>query len=113
MPSFGSLAGDTVYLAAVDRDGNAVSLIQSLYGAFGSCVVAGSTGVVLQNRERLFLARSGHPNRLEPGKIPLHTLIASMAKRDGRLWSVLGCMGADGQPQIQLQLYYGVDRSRS
>ena len=105
VPSFGSLAGDTVYLAAVDRDGNAVSLIQSLYGAFGSCVVAGSTGVVLQNRSAYFSLDPASPNRLEPGKIPLHTLIASMAKRDGRLWSVLGCMGADGQPQIQLQLF--------
>ena len=105
VPSFGSLAGDTVYLAAVDRDGNAVSLIQSLYGAFGSCVVAGRTGVVLQNRSAYFSLDPAHPNRLEPGKIPMHTLIASMAKRDGRLWSVLGCMGADGQPQIQLQLY--------
>ena len=105
VPSFGSLAGDTVYLATVDRDGNAVSLIQSLYGAFGSCVVAGSTGVVLQNRSAYFSLDPASPNRLDPGKVPLHTLIASMAKRDGRLWSVLGCMGADGQPQIQLQLY--------
>jgi gamma-glutamyltranspeptidase len=105
VPSFGSLAGDTVYIAAVDRDGNAASLIQSLYGAFGSGVVAGSTGVVLQNRGAYFSLDPNHPNRLEPGKIPLHTLIASMAKRDGKLWSVLGCMGADGQPQIQLQLY--------
>ena len=53
-PSFGSLAGDTVYIAAVDRDGNAASLIQSLYGVFGSCVVAGNTGVVLQNRGAYF-----------------------------------------------------------
>jgi gamma-glutamyltranspeptidase len=105
VPSFGSLAGDTVYVAAVDRDGNAASLIQSLYGAFGSCVVAGSTGVILQNRGAYFSLDPAHPNRLEPGKIPLHTLIASMAKRDRKLWSVLGCMGADGQPQIQLQLY--------
>jgi gamma-glutamyltranspeptidase/glutathione hydrolase len=105
VPSSGSLAGDTVYLAAVDGDGNAVSLIQSLYGAFGSCVVAGATGVVLQNRSAYFSLDPQHTNRLEPGKIPLHTLIASMAKRNGRLWSVLGCMGADGQPQIQLQLY--------
>ena len=105
VPSFGSLAGDTVYVAAVDRDGNAASLIQSLYGAFGSCMVAGSTGVVLQNRGAYFSLDPGHPNRLEPRKIPLHTLIASMAKRDGKLWSVLGCMGADGQPQIQMQLY--------
>jgi gamma-glutamyltranspeptidase/glutathione hydrolase len=104
VPSHGSLAGDTVYVAAVDRDGNAVSLIQSLYGAFGSCVVAGSTGVVLQNRGAYFSLDPNHPNRLAPGKIPLHTLIASMAKRNGKLWCVLGCMGADGQPQIQLQL---------
>ena len=105
VPSFGSLSGDTVYVAAVDRDGNAASLIQSLYGAFGSCVVAGNTGVILQNRGAYFSLDRNHHNRLEPGKIPLHTLIASMAKRDGKLWSVLGCMGADGQPQIQLQLY--------
>jgi gamma-glutamyltranspeptidase len=105
VPSFGSLSGDTVYVAAVDRDGNAASLIQSLYGAFGSCVVAGKSGVILQNRGAYFSLDRSHPNCLEPGKIPLHTLIASMAKRDGKLWSVLGCMGADGQPQIQLQLY--------
>lgn len=105
VPSYGSLAGDTVYVAAVDREGNAVSLIQSLYGAFGSCLVAGRTGVVLQNRGAYFSLDPDHPNHLEPGKIPLHTLIASIAKRDGRLWSVLGCMGADGQPQIQVQLY--------
>ena len=68
-------------------------------------MVAGNTGVILQNRGAYFSLDRNHPNRLEPGKIPLHTLIASMAKRDGKLWSVLGCMGADGQPQIQLQLY--------
>ena len=77
VPSFGSLSGDTVYVAAVDRDGNAASLIQSLYGAFGSCVVAGNTGVVLQNRGAYFSLDRNHPNRLEPGKIPLQTLIAS------------------------------------
>ena len=105
VPSFGSLAGDTVYLAAADRDGNAVSLIQSLYGAFGACMVAGRNGVVLQNRGAYFSLDGAHPNRLEPGKIPMHTLISSMAKHDDKLSHVLGCMGADGQPQIQLQLY--------
>ncbi len=114
VPSYGSLSGDTVYIAAVDRHGNAASLIQSLYGAFGSCVTAGNTGVMLQNRSAYFSLDSDHPNCLAPGKMPLHTLIASMAKRDGRLCTVLGCMGADGQPQIQLQLYtamidYGLD----
>jgi gamma-glutamyltranspeptidase/glutathione hydrolase len=108
VPSFGSLSGDTVYVAAVDRNGNAASLIHSLYGIFGSCVVAGETGVVLQNRGAYFSLDPGHVNRLEPGKIPLHTLIASIGKRDDKLWSVLGCMGADGQPQIQVQVYVGM-----
>jgi gamma-glutamyltranspeptidase/glutathione hydrolase len=105
LPSYGSLIGDTVYVAAVDCEGHAASLIQSLYGAFGSCMVAGRTGVVLQNRSAYFSLDPADPNRLEPRKIPLHTLIASIAKRDGVLSSVLGCMGADGQPQIHLQLY--------
>jgi gamma-glutamyltranspeptidase len=108
VPSYGSLSGDTVYIAAVDKDGNAASLIQSLYGIFGSAVVAGNTGVVLQNRSAYFSLDPAHPNRLERGKVPLHTLIASMAKRNGSLWSVLGCMGADGQPQIQMQAYVGL-----
>jgi gamma-glutamyltranspeptidase len=108
VPSYGSLKGDTVYIAVVDADGTAVSLIQSLYGAFGSAVVAGNTGVVLQNRSAYFNLNPAHPNCLQPGKIPLHTLIASMGKRGGKLWSVLGCMGADGQPQIQLQAYIGM-----
>lgn len=108
VPSYGSLAGDTVYVAAVDGDGNAASLIFSLYGIFGSCMTAGRTGVVLQNRGAYFSLDPKHPNRLEPGKVPLHTLIASIAFRDGHPWVVLGCMGADGQPQIQIQAYVGM-----
>jgi gamma-glutamyltranspeptidase/glutathione hydrolase len=68
-------------------------------------VVAGETGVVLQNRGAYFSLDPRHPNRLEPRKVPLHTLITSVAKRDGKLWALLGCMGADGQPQIQVQTY--------
>jgi gamma-glutamyltranspeptidase/glutathione hydrolase len=105
VPSYGSLSGDTVFVAAVDAQGNAAALIQSLYGVFGSGVVVPGTGIVLQNRSAYFSLDPDHPNRLEPGKRPLHTLIASMAFRDQRLWSVLGCMGADGQPQIHLQAY--------
>jgi gamma-glutamyltranspeptidase len=105
VPSEGSLAGDTVYVAAVDEAGNAASLTQSLYFGFGAGVVAGDTGIVLQNRSAYFSLDPDHPNRLEPGKRPLHTLIASLAFRDGRLWQVVGCMGADGQPQIHLQVY--------
>jgi len=105
VPSYGSLAGDTVFICAVDAEGNAASLIHSLYGLFGSGVVAGRTGIVLQNRGAYFSLDPAHPNRLEPGKRPLHTLIASLAFRGDKLWQVFGCMGADGQPQIQLQAY--------
>ena len=103
VPSAGSLAGDTVYVAAVDGDGNAASLVHSLYGLFGAGVVAGRTGVVMQNRSAYFSLDRQHPNRIEPGKRPLHTLIASLAFRGERLWQVFGCMGADGQPPIHLQ----------
>jgi gamma-glutamyltranspeptidase len=113
IPSYGSLSGDTVYIAVVDAEGNAVSLIHSLYGGFGSAMVAGRTGVVLQNRSAYFSLDPAHPNRLEPGKTPLHTLIASLAFRNDKLWAVLGCMGADGQPQIHLQTYIAmVDHGR-
>ena len=118
VPSYGSLAGDTVYVAAVDADGNAASLIFSLYGVFGSCVTSGETGVVMQNRSAYFSLDPMHPNRLEPGKVPLHTLIASLAFKEDRLWTVLGCMGADGQPQIHVQAYvamidFGLDIKRA
>jgi gamma-glutamyltranspeptidase len=114
VPSYGSLKGDTVYVAVVDAEGNAASLIFSLYGVFGSCVADERSGVVLQNRSAYFSLDPAHPNRLEPGKVPLHTLIASMAFKDDDLWAVVGCMGADGQPQIHLQTYvamidYGLD----
>ena len=105
VPSHGSLAGDTVAVCAVDPDGNAASLIHSVYGIYGAGVVGGRTGVVLQNRGAYFALDPSHPNRLEPGKIPLHTLIASLAFKEDALWQVFGCMGADGQPQIHLQAY--------
>ncbi len=114
VPSYGSLTGDTVYISVIDAAGNAVSLIHSLYGLFGSAMVAGDTGVVLQNRSAYFSLDEKHPNHLAPGKTPMHTLIASIAYRNAGLWGVLGCMGADGQPQIQLHAYvnmidYGLD----
>jgi gamma-glutamyltranspeptidase len=87
--------------------------VHSLYSTFGSGVVAGDTGIVLQNRSSYFSLDPAHPNRLEAGKRPMHTLIASMALRDGKPWHVLGCMGADGQPQIHLQAYVAlIDHGR-
>ncbi|WP_039839758.1 gamma-glutamyltransferase, partial [Paenibacillus sonchi] len=65
---------DTAYAAVVDDEGNAVSFIQSLYFEFGSGVVAGNTGILLQNRGSFFSLDPGHINTLEPHKRTFHTL---------------------------------------
>jgi gamma-glutamyltranspeptidase len=106
----GSFTGDTVYLCTADRDGNVVSLIQSNYMGFGSGVVVDETGIVLQNRGAYFSLDSTSPNALAPSKLTLHTLIPSIALRDGRPAMVFGTMGGDGQPQIHLQVYTAVAR---
>lgn len=107
-PGQPDVAGDTVYLCAIDRDGNAVSMIQSLFGAFGSCVVAGNTGIILQNRGSYFSLNPGSLNVLEPGKRTLHTLMPSMLLRDGALLGPVGTQGGDAQAQIQMQLISNV-----
>jgi gamma-glutamyltranspeptidase/glutathione hydrolase len=96
--------GDTVYLCSADEHGNAVSLIQSVAGNFGSGVIAEGTGLLLHNRGKYFSLDPAHVNRLEPRKRTMHTLIPAMAARDGRCWAAFGSMGADGQPQIHAQL---------
>lgn len=100
------VSGDTVYVATVDAAGNACSLIQSIYYGFGSCFVAGDTGVLLHNRAHYFSLRPGAINGLAPGKRTLHTLMACMALEDGRLRHVFGTMGADGQPQANVQVLH-------
>lgn len=101
----GSLAGDTVYLCAADEEGNAVSLIQSNYRGFGSGYVVDGTGIALQNRGAYFALDPAAANALAPRKRTLHTLIPSLALRDGRPAIVFGSMGGDGQTQIHLQVY--------
>jgi gamma-glutamyltranspeptidase/glutathione hydrolase len=96
--------GDTTYFCVVDADGSAVSAIQSHNSAFGSGVIAGDTGVLLNNRMSTWHRTPGHPNQLLPGKRVRHTMNAPMVFRDGRLWGVLGTPGADNQVQINLQM---------
>ena len=99
-----STVGDTIAIVAADAAGNAVSVIQSLYHEFGSGIVAGDTGVLLQNRGAFFSLDERHPNRLAPRKRTAHTLIPSMYLVDGRPRFVYGTMGGDGQPQTQAAL---------
>ena len=93
--------GDTVWIGVVDKDGNAVSLIQSIYHDFGSGIVAGGTGVLLQNRGSFFSLDPAHVNHLEPGKRTFHTLNAAMLLKDDKPFLVYGTMGGEGQPQTQ------------
>jgi gamma-glutamyltranspeptidase len=96
--------GDTIAIVAADAQGNAVSLIQSLYFTWGSGLVAGDTGAVLQNRGGFFSLDPTHANALAPGKRTMHTLIPSMYLEDGRPRFAYGTMGGDGQPQTQAAL---------
>jgi len=96
--------GDTVYLCATDADGLVVSNIQSIYHDFGSAVVAGDTGVTMQNRGCFFSLDDRHPNRLEPGKTTFHTIIPAMLLKDGAPVLAYGTMGGEGQPQTQAAL---------
>ncbi len=96
--------GDTIYLTVVDEDRNALSLIYSIFGSFGSGLVVPETGIVLQNRGTGFSLEEGHPNELAPGKLALHTNMPGMAFRDGKPWVTYGVMGGDMQPQGHTQV---------
>ena len=104
-PAAGMAAGgDTVAIITADAQGNAVSLIQSVYFTWGSGLVAGDTGVVLQNRGSFFSLDARQANALAPRKRTLHTLIPSMYLEGGRARFVYGTMGGEGQPQTQAAL---------
>ena len=97
--------GDTVWLAATDRNGLSVSFIQSIYWEFGSGVILPESGVTWQNRGTSFSLSETDTNRLEPGRLPFHTIQPAMAQlRDGRLMSY-GTMGGEGQPQTQAAVF--------
>lgn len=91
--------GDTVFLAAADRHGNAVSMLQTVYYDWGSGVTVGDTGMLWHNRGAAFSLDPAHPNVLAPGKRPFHTLNPGMYLKDGRPRLLYGTQGADGQPQ--------------
>lgn len=94
----------TVYLTVVDGEGNGVSFINSNYAGVGSGIVVPETGVALQNRGALFSLDPSHPNALQGGKRPYHTIIPCLVLRDEKLWSSLGVMGGFMQPQGHLQV---------
>lgn len=95
---------DTVLLCAADSEGNLVTFINSRFAGFGSGLVAGDTGIALQNRGASFSLDPDHPNRMAPGKRPFHTLIPAMATLGDGSWLSFGVMGGFMQPQGHIQV---------
>jgi gamma-glutamyltranspeptidase/glutathione hydrolase len=106
--------GDTTYVTVVDRDRMAVSLINSLSGAFGVAIATEKTGILLQNRGTYFVLDPAHPNAIGPSKRSMHTIIPALAVRSGRCTLSFGVMGGAYQPMGHAQVVtnlvdYGLD----
>ena len=89
---------DTIYLTVVDKDRNVCSFINSLYFGFGSTITSDKTGVLFQNRGAGFRVQPGHPNNIEGGKRPMHTIIPGMVTEKGKATVSYGVMGGAFQP---------------
>ena len=108
-PPAGRVYGDTAYLTVVDRDRNAVSLITSISDVLGSGIIVPGTGIILHNREADFEMDAAHPNHAAPGKRVRHTILPSMMlAHDSSLKLTFGCMGANMQPQGQVQILVNI-----
>ena len=108
VPDANAEDADTVLLTVADDEGNVVSYINSRFAGFGSGLVAGDTGIALQNRGSSFSLDPDHPNRIEPGKRPFHTLIPGLLRFDEDDWAAFGVMGGYMQPQGHVQVVSNV-----
>lgn len=96
--------GGTVYLTAADANGMMVSFIQSNFAGFGSGIVVPDTGISLQDRGACFSLERGHPNQVEGGKRPFHTIIPAFVTKEGQPLMSFGVMGGPMQPQGHAQV---------
>ncbi len=110
VPNANAEDADTVLLTVADQAGNVVSYINSRFMGFGSGLVAGDTGIALQNRGASFSLDPEHPNHLEPGKRPFHTLVPALVNLENGTddWAAFGTMGGYMQPQGHLQILVSI-----
>jgi len=108
-----SAGSDTTHFCIVDRWGNSVGELQSIQTSFGSCVIAGSTGILMNNRMTYWHLDPGHIDFLNPGQRVRHTMNPVMVfskpvDRGGRLELVCGTPGGDTQVQTNMQIVTSV-----
>jgi len=104
IPMAAAADGDTTYFCTADGEGNVVSGVQSINSGYGSGVMAGDTGVLLNNRMAYWHLDPAHPNRLRPGRRVRHTMNPPLVLKDDALWCVFGTPGADHQVQVNMQV---------
>ena len=104
VPNANAEDADTILLTVGDAEGNLVSYINSRFAGFGSGLVAGETGIALQNRGASFSLDPNDPNAIEPGKRPFHTLVPAVARFGADDWAAFGVMGGYMQPQGHVQV---------
>jgi gamma-glutamyltranspeptidase/glutathione hydrolase len=95
---------ETTTICVMDRDGNAASLILSVFADFGAGVVGEETGVLLNNRLSGFFLDPTHPNALAPGRRTMHTLHSVLVQDDSGIVMAGGSPGGDNQPQVNAQI---------
>jgi gamma-glutamyltranspeptidase / glutathione hydrolase len=93
----------TTHLSIVDKEGNAVAVTTTLNDSYGSKIVVGGSGFLLNNEMDDFSVKPGHANiygalggeanKIEPGKRMLSSMTPTIVEKDGKLFMVVGTPG--------------------